>query len=138
VSEWLILNGPQILGTTFPVFIGVTLVSMGSCAILMGREVAHAWRPASYTLPYALLLGVADRLIVYAMFDGQWSSVSGFAIDTLFILLAAALAYQVTFAAQMVRQYPWLYRRSLLFSWRKRQRLRVGGFVRYAISGSLM
>jgi len=110
----------QILGTTVPVFVGVTLVFMCGCAVLMGRELARAWRPLSYTLPYALLLGLADRFVITVMFDGEWQSVGGFLIDTGLILLAAAVSYRLSFAAQMVRQYPWLYRPFLLFFWRNR------------------
>jgi len=120
VSDWLNLTDQQLLGTTYPVFIGVTLIFMCGCAVLMGREVARAWRPAEQIVPYALLLGVADRLVIFAMFGGEWRSPSGFAIDTGLILFAALIAHRLTLAAQMVRQYPWLYRRFLLFGWRKR------------------
>jgi len=114
------MNERLILGTTYPVFIGVTLIFMCGCAVLMGRALASAWRPARYAVPYALLLGLADRFLIYALFDGDWRSLTGFVIDTYFITLAALVAHRLTLAAQMVRQYPWLYRRFLLFGWRKR------------------
>ena len=109
-----------ILGTSYPVFIGVTLIFMCGCAILMGRALARAWRPARYAVPYALMLGLADRFLIYALFGGDWHSLTGFVIDTYFILLAALVSYRLTLATQMVRQYPWIYRRFLLFGWRKR------------------
>ena len=110
-----------ILGTTYPVFIGVTLVCMCSCAILMGRALARAWKPARRALRYGLLLTLADRFLIYALFDGDISSLSGFVIDLYCILLSALVSYRLTLAAQMVRQYPWLYERFLLFGWRARR-----------------
>jgi len=108
-----------ILGTTYPVFIGVTLIFMCGCSSMMGRTLAQTWRPARHALPYGLLLGVADRLIIYTLFGGDIRSVSGFIIDTYFILLAALVTYRYTLARQMVRQYPWLYRRFLILGWRR-------------------
>lgn len=110
-----------ILGTTYPVFIGVTLVCMCGCAILMGRTIAGAWRPARHALRYGFVLGLADRFLIYALFEGDIWSVSGFVIDLYCILLSALVAYRLTLAAQMVRQYPWLYERFLIFSWRPRR-----------------
>ena len=110
-----------ILGTTYPVFIGVTLVCMCGCAILMGRALARAWRPARHALRYGILLGLADRFLIYALFDGDIRSPSGFVIDLYCILLSALIAYRLTLVAQMVRQYPWLYERFLLFGWRPRR-----------------
>jgi branched-chain amino acid transport system ATP-binding protein len=112
---------PQmILGTSLPVFIGVTLVLMCGCAILMGRALASSWRPARHAVPYGLLLAAADRFLIYALFDGDITSPGGALIDTYCILFSALIAYRLTLVAQMVRQYPWLYERVLLFGWRAR------------------
>ena len=110
-----------ILGTTYPVFIGVTLVFMCGCAILMGRSLASSWQPARRAVPYLLLLGITDRLLIYGLFNGDIKSIPGFIIDTYCISLAGLVTYRFTLAAQMVRQYPWLYRRFLIFGWRKRR-----------------
>jgi len=110
-----------ILGTTIPVFIGVTLVLMCGCAILMGRAPASSWQPARRAVPYALLLGIADRLLIYALFNGDIKSITGFVVDTYCISMAALVTYRFTLARQMVRQYPWMYRRFLIFGWRKRR-----------------
>jgi len=110
-----------ILSTTYPVFIGVTLVCMCGCAILMGRALARAWRPARHALPYGLLLALSGRFLIYALFDGELLSPSGFVIDLYCILMSALITYRLTLAAQMVRQYPWLYERFLLFGWRARR-----------------
>jgi hypothetical protein len=115
------INAALILGTTYPVFIGVTLVLMCGCAILMGRALASSWQPARRAVPYALLLVIADRLLIYGLFNGDIKSITGFIVDLYCILLAALVTYRFTLAGQMVRQYPWLYRRFLIFGWRKRR-----------------
>src|SRR4051812_13989537 len=115
------LDATLLLGTTYPVFIGVTLVLMCGCAILMGRALASSWQPARRAVPYGLLLAITDRLIVYGLFNGNITSITGFVIDTYCILLAALITYRFTLARQMVRQYPWLYRPFLIFGWRKRR-----------------
>jgi len=57
-------------------------------------------------VPYGLLLGLADRFLIYALFGGNSRSLTGFIIDTYFIMLAALVSHRLTLAAQMVRQYP--------------------------------
>jgi len=109
-----------LLGTSYAVFIGVTLIFMCGCAMLMGRAQARAWRPVKMCVLYAILLGLADRFLIATLFGGEWRSVTGFFIDTYVIILAALVSYRLTLAAQMVRQYPWLYRRRFLFAWKKR------------------
>jgi hypothetical protein len=113
---------PRLLvGTDLAVWFGVTVVLMCGCAHLMGRALAQSWRPARHAVPYALLLGVADRFLIYALFGGNLLSISGFIIDTYLILMTAVVTYHVTLAAQMVRQYPWLYERHMLMTWRAKR-----------------
>lgn len=107
-----------ILGTTAGVSVGMTVIFMGGCALMMGRALAQGWKPVIEAIPYVALLGLADRFLIYAMFDGQPWSLSGYLLDTDFLLVVAALSYRATLAARMVAQYPWLYRRSGPFGWR--------------------
>jgi small-conductance mechanosensitive channel len=110
-----------LLGTDLAVWFGVTVVLMCGCAHLTGRALAQSWRPARHAVPYALMLGVADRFLIYALFGGNLLSISGFIIDTYLILMTAVVTYHVTLAAQMVRQYPWLYERHMLITWRAKR-----------------
>ena len=110
----------QLLGTDFAIWFGVIVVMCG-CAALMGRGLAQSWRPARAAVPYALVLGAADRLVIYALFNGDLFSVTGAIVDTYLILMTAVVIYHLTLAAQMVRQYPWLYERHLLLSWREKK-----------------
>jgi hypothetical protein len=103
----------------WPVFVGVTLILFGFAAYATGRALAITWRPARWAVFYTALLGLFDRFIHYALFDGDLLSLPGYLIDTAALILIALAAFRMTQAAKMVQQYPWLYRRSGLFSWRE-------------------
>jgi hypothetical protein len=47
-------------------------------------------------------------------------SVSHYLLDAVIIIVIALLAHRITLARKMVQQYPWLYERSGLLSWRAR------------------
>lgn len=112
------MNPEVVLGSSFAVFAGLTLLCMGSCGALIGMSLAHHWQPARKLLPYALVLGLLDRLLGYALFGSYLLSATGFLLDTYVILMAALLAYRCVLASMLVRQYPWMYRRFLLFGWK--------------------
>ncbi|PKU22232.1 hypothetical protein CWS72_22895 [Telmatospirillum siberiense] len=106
-----------MFGATPAVFLGITVIFMGGCAIMTGQALARTWRPLWYTLPYMFLLGAGDRFLVYALFNGQFLSLPGYLLDSATLFLFAMLAHRVTRAGQMVSQYPWLYKRIGLFRW---------------------
>jgi hypothetical protein len=108
-----------ILGNSYAVFAGFTVTCMCSAAAFLGMTFAREWRPARHLLPFGIALGLIDRLVAHALFQADLFSPGGFTIDTYCILLAAVLAYRLTLAAQLQRQYPWIYRRFLLFGWRR-------------------
>jgi len=110
----------QIIGSSLPVFIGVTCILAGAAAWLTGQAIAATWRPAWHVVLYAFLLGLADRFIVFALFEGELLSLVGYVVDSLVLLAVATTAYRLTLVAQMVRQYPWLYERAGAFGWRER------------------
>lgn len=107
-----------ILGTGGAVFFWLTLVVMGFAAFMTGQALANTWRPTWQAVVYAALLGVADRFLSYALFKGHLLSLVAYALDTAVLAAIALFAYQVTKARKMVSQYPWLYDRTGLFSWR--------------------
>lgn len=113
-------NFVLIFGTTPLVSFSITLVLIGGCALMMGRALALNWRPGWQMLPYTLLLAVADRFLVFALFQGELLSTTGYAADFTALLCIAGFALQVTRARQMVRQYPWAYERAGLLGWRER------------------
>jgi branched-chain amino acid transport system ATP-binding protein len=110
----------DVLGTTPGVFLGITLVFMGSCAFMTGQALASTWRPIWQAVPYALLLACADRFLTFALFGGRLLSGVGYLVDAAILAVIALAAYRARRARQMAVQYPWLYERSGLFSWRER------------------
>ncbi|HIC82046.1 MAG TPA: hypothetical protein EYP07_13960 [Kiloniellaceae bacterium] len=110
-----------ILGTSLPVFIGVTVILVGGAAYLTGQALSAHWRPAWQVVGYSLLLGLADRFVIFSLFGGELLLLSGYVIDTAVIMAIALLSYRLTRARTMVAQYPWLYERAGPFGWRARQ-----------------
>lgn len=113
----------DILGTTWPVFIGITCLLLGFASFMTGQAVANTWRPMWQVVPYSLLLGAADRFLTWGLFQGELLLLSGYIIDTVVLLAIAALAYRLTLARKMVAQYPWVYERTSLFTWREKSRI---------------
>jgi hypothetical protein len=107
------------LGVSWPVFIGVVVVLFGFAALMTGQALAQTWRPYWHALPYAALLGAGAQFICYALFEGHIVA-TGWLVDFLVLLALASLAYRITLAHKMVNQYPWLYERAGLFSWRQK------------------
>jgi len=110
----------SLLGTSWAVFFGITLILMGFASFMTGQAVANTWQPMWQVVPYALLLGGADRFLVFGLFHGQLLSLSGYVIDTLVLMAISALGYRLTLTRNMVGQYPWLYERSGPLSWREK------------------
>ena len=110
------------LGSSPGVFIGITLIFMGGCAIMSGQALAQTWRPMWQTIPYALLLGGADRFLVHALFQGRLLSPAGYLLDAAILVGLSLLSFRATRARQMARQYPWLFERIGLLGWRERER----------------
>lgn len=113
------LSFQDVMGTSFGVFLGLTVVFAGGCAIMTGSALARTWRPFWQCLVYAPLLAMGDRFLIYALFQGELLSLSGYLLETALQIVFATTAFRTAKAALMVRQYPWLYERSGVFSWRE-------------------
>ncbi|MDR3514358.1 MAG: hypothetical protein P4M00_00965 [Azospirillaceae bacterium] len=108
----------SFLDVPVPVFIGLTIILFGGAAFMAGQAAANSWRPAWNAALNAALLGLGDRFLCYALFDGPLLTLSGYLIHTAVLMLFCFAAYRMTLARNMVVQYPWLYERSGLFGWR--------------------
>ena len=111
-----LLGVPDLLITLF-----VTAIIVGFAAFMTGQALANTWRPAWQMLPYGLMLGFADRFLVWGLFGGDGLSVSGYVIDTAYLIAVGFAAYRLTRARRMVTQYPWLYERAGPFGWRDKR-----------------
>ena len=110
----------EILGTDLPVFIGLTIVLFGGAAFLTGQALAGGWKGPWIGIFYCALMAFSDQFLVYGLFDGDGTRISGFVLDWIYLSAVFLFAYRLTQARKMVTQYPWLYVRSGLFGWRKR------------------
>ena len=109
-----------LLGTSFGVFVALTLIVAGGAAIMAGRALADSWRPPSQVVFASFGLTLADRFLVYALFEGELLSLSGFLIDFVILTGMALLGYRVTLVHKMVTQYPWRYEQASPLSYRER------------------
>ena len=100
--------------------IGISGLLFGLAAFLMGQALAETWRPGWQNVGYGLLLALGNRFIDCALFGKEWLSLIHYVVDAIWIIVIALLAYRITLARKMVQQYPWLYERSGLLSWRQR------------------
>jgi hypothetical protein len=107
-----------ILDAPLPVFIGLTVIGMGFAAIMIGQALALAWKPEWQVVGYGLLLGLGDRFLTFALFQGKLLSLTGYLADSAVLVAIALVAFRICRAHRMVSQYPWLYRRDGLFHWR--------------------
>ena len=110
-----------LLGTTLPVFIGVTLFLMGFAAFMTGQALATTWRPVWQVFLYSLMLGLADRFLTWALFQGELLLITGYLIDTSVIFVITLSVYRLMLARRMTDQYPWLYERAGPFAWREKR-----------------
>ncbi len=108
-------EGQSVLNVLF-----VTGVLGGGAAWLAGRAIAQTWRPFWHLALYMVMLGGAVRFVHFALFEGTLLSWASYALDTLWLTVAATLAWRMTRAGQMATQYYWLFERTGPLSWRER------------------
>ena len=108
----------EILGTSITVFFTITVVVIGFAAYMTGQALGNTWKPAWQLIVYVLMLGAADRFLTFALFEGELLSVTGYIVDTAVLMGIAFFAYRINRVHRLVSQYPWLYERTGLFSWR--------------------
>ena len=101
-------------------FLLVTCILGGGAAWITGRSVAQGWQ-SLITLFFAVLgLGIAVRFIHHALFGGTMFSARYYIVDTIVLMIIAALGYRFTRTNQMTTQYSWLFEKTGPLSWRPR------------------
>jgi ABC-type uncharacterized transport system permease subunit len=110
----------QLLGTSLPVYLGVVVVIIGFATFMTGQALANTWKRAWQVVVSCILLAFASRFLVFALYQGELLSISGYLIDAVVLNGIGLFAFFLTRARRMVRQYPWLYERAGLFGWRPR------------------
>lgn len=104
------------------VFVLFTVVIMGGAGYMTGQAIASTWRPAWQAVAYSLPLGAADRFLVFALFDGDLLSLSGYVLDAAVITAICLIGFRLRQVSKIVGQYPWLYERAGYFGVRSRNR----------------
>ncbi len=107
---------------SFGVFVLVTVILGGGAATLAGRAVAATWRPWWQVVAYALILGLAVRLIHFSLFNGTLLSPHYYLIDSAFCMAFGFLGFRTARAGQMVEQYHWLNEPAGPLRWRRKPR----------------
>lgn len=97
------------------------MLIMWFAAYMTGQALANSWRPVWQVVMYGAMLGLVDRFLVFALYEGEITSAGGYLIDAAILVAFAWLAYRVTQVHRMVTQYPWLYERDGPFSWRRKR-----------------
>jgi hypothetical protein len=113
------LFDPLYAGESTGAVLLVTAVLGGGAAWLAGRAIALSWRSSLHVVLAMILLAAAARFIHFALFGGNLVSLSSYGCDLAIFLVLGLIAWRATRAAQMVRQYPWLYTRTGPLTWRE-------------------
>jgi hypothetical protein len=108
------------LGDTLFNVLLFNIVLVGPASFAAGHAVALTWRPFNRVVFYSALLSAGLRFLDYALAGGELWSIGGFVLGWAVQFAVAAFAYRLTETRQMVRQYPWLYRRKGLLGWEER------------------
>lgn len=110
----------EIIGESLGVFIGLTVVIAGGCAFLTGQAIAATWRPYWNVIPYTLLLAATNRFLAYALFQEELLALIPYLVSAAVLWGLGTLGFRLTQVDLMVHQYPWIYERVGLLSWREK------------------
>ena len=91
------------------VFLIFTVLIAGGAAFLMGQAIAATWRPIWQCDSYGILLGFAERVMLFALFGGELLSFTAYIVDTFVLVAIALLSFRKTYVQKMVQQYPWQF-----------------------------
>jgi len=100
------------------VFLFLTIIIFGGASFLMGQAIAETWRPVWQNIVYGVLLVALERFFAWALFQAPALNIPAILLNGAVIIGFALLAFRLTQVRKMVSQYPWLYERNGLFSWR--------------------
>jgi hypothetical protein len=102
------------------VFILLSVVLGGGAAFMAGRSLAKDWRSLPSLMVFMLPLGAGVRFLHFALFQHPLFSLTHFISTTLILMGFAFFGYRLKRVNQMTTQYPWLYERSGLLTWRNK------------------
>lgn len=112
MSEWL--------GAPVGAFVVLTLILAGGAAMMAGRAIGDGWKPAWMVVAAAFGLALADRFLIWALFEGELLSLWGFVLHFAILTGLGLLSWRITRVGRFVAQYPWRYERTSPFAFRER------------------
>ena len=102
------------------VFLLVSVFLGGGAAWLSGRAVSRSWLTRTRLVVYLLILTFGVRFLHFALFEGHLLTAYYYVVDLAVLLITGLLGFQYERAAQMTRQYSWMYERTGPFTWRSK------------------
>jgi hypothetical protein len=102
------------------VFLLLSVILGGGAAFMAGRSLAKDWRSLTSLMVFMLPLGAGVRFLHFALFQHPLFSLTHFISTTLILMGFAFFGYRMKRVNQMTTQYPWLYERSGLLTWRNK------------------
>jgi hypothetical protein len=119
VLALLVLRPGAVIEVSLADFVVITLLVGGWLGWRAGRAIAHGWRPYWHVVAAMVPFALVVRWAHYALFHGTLLSWQHYLVDLAVVLSLATLGYRAVRAAQMTRQYRWLYEQTGPFSWRR-------------------
>ena len=114
------MDPAPILGNMLGIFLLLTFVVFGWAAFATGNGIASRWQSPVWVAVYCTLLAAAERFVDYALAGGDMLSPGGFFASALILVAIGLVAWRLTQARMMIRQYPWLYEPAGPFGWREK------------------
>ena len=111
---------PPEISSSWGEFLMLYGLLTGGAAFLTGQGLALEWRPRWVAALACLPIAATARFLDFALFDGELLSLLGYGAVVAVCLVGALLAHRLTEVGLMVRQYPWLYERAGVFTWRSK------------------
>lgn len=107
----------SLLGTTPAIFLGLTVILVGGAAVLTGRAIGGNWKPAWQVVAACFGLALADRFLIYALFQGTLVAPWGILVHFLVLAALGLASWRIARVSKMVGQYPWRYERTSPFAY---------------------
>ena len=100
----------------FTAFVLMVALSITSTTVWI-RRLAGNWKPAWHVVAACFGLTVADRFLIYALFEGNLLSAWGFLLHFAVLLALGLASWQIARVSKLVGQYPWRYQRTSPFAY---------------------
>jgi hypothetical protein len=102
------------------VFLFLTIILGCGAAFMAGRSLALGWKPLWMVFAYMVPFTLGMRFLNFALFEYNLTSLQYAITQGALFMAAAYLGYRLKRVSQMTTQYPWLYEKSGLLTWKSK------------------